>query len=70
VLEIKQIKHMAKRQYGLCVVLYTCNPRTWEAEAGGLKVQVQSGLHRDPVSKIKIKQNQPDEITKISKWSK
>jgi hypothetical protein len=27
------------------MVVHTCNPSTWEAEAGGLKVQDQTGLH-------------------------
>jgi hypothetical protein len=28
-----------------CMVAYTCNPSTWEARAGGSKVQSQPGLH-------------------------
>jgi hypothetical protein len=32
------------------VVVHTCNPSTWEAEAGGLTVQGQHGQHRKTLS--------------------
>jgi hypothetical protein len=32
------------------MVVYTCNPSTWEAKAGGSWVQVQTGLHRETLS--------------------
>jgi hypothetical protein len=35
-----------RREHQPCTVVHTCNPSTGEAEAGGLKVQGQSGLHR------------------------
>jgi hypothetical protein len=33
------------------VVMYTCNPKTWEAEAGGFQVGDQLDYKVDPVSK-------------------
>lgn len=32
------------------MVVYTCNPSTWEAEAGGSPFRVQPGLHRETLS--------------------
>jgi hypothetical protein len=37
------------------MVTHTCNPGTWEAKAGGLQVQGQSGLHRKILSQNKTK---------------
>jgi hypothetical protein len=34
------------------MVVHTCNPSTWEAEAGGLRVQSQPGLHSNTLPKI------------------
>jgi hypothetical protein len=36
----------------LGMVEHTCNPSTWEAEAGGLVVQDQLGLHNHSKNKI------------------
>jgi hypothetical protein len=35
----------------LGTVVYICNPSTWNADAGGLQVQGQPGLHSETVSK-------------------
>jgi hypothetical protein len=37
-------------------VVHTCNPRTGEAEARGLRVQGQPGIHRNPILKNKYMQ--------------
>jgi hypothetical protein len=37
------------------MVAHTCNPRTWEAEAEGLKIQGQSGLQSEILSQKKGK---------------
>jgi hypothetical protein len=42
-----------KKNLGLCSLLrthhpdYTCNPNTWETEAGGFQVPGQHGLHSE-----------------------
>jgi hypothetical protein len=38
------------------VVVHACNPSTWEAGTGGLRVQGQSGMHGETLAqKLKIK---------------
>jgi hypothetical protein len=51
------------------VVLHTCNPRAWEAEAGGLWVPGQCALHskQDLFPKQRNKQKNP--ITKCFRHS-
>jgi hypothetical protein len=40
------------------MVAVTCNPSTWEVEAGGLKVKSTWATSQDPISKKKKKKKQ------------
>jgi hypothetical protein len=42
----------------LSAVVHTCNPSTWEAEAGGLQIEDQSELHRKTLPQKKKKEKE------------
>jgi hypothetical protein len=46
-----------KEGVNMGMVVHSCNPSTWEAEAGGLRVQGQPWLHNETLSQ-KNPQNQ------------
>jgi hypothetical protein len=50
---------MAERRESikLGVVVHSCNPSTWEAKAGGLRVPGQPGLQNDSLSLKKKKKS-------------
>jgi hypothetical protein len=43
----KLTEYKSEREHLLGVVVHTCNPGTWEAEADGWSVQGQPGLHSE-----------------------
>jgi hypothetical protein len=45
------------------MVAVTCNPSTWEVEAGGLKVKSTWATSQDPISKKKKKKKKTKEKT-------
>jgi hypothetical protein len=47
---------MSKNTEQSGMVMHTCNPSIWEAEAGGSPVQGKPGLQNDIISKKKRKQ--------------
>jgi hypothetical protein len=45
-----RVKPGGKDLTGLGMVAHTCNPSIWEAEAGGMRVSGQPGLHSETLS--------------------
>jgi hypothetical protein len=59
-----------KRRGKLGVVVHSCNPSTWEAEAGGWGIQGQPGLHSETLLERERQTDRQSEVIALIKaWN-